>query len=246
VETARGILENDPSLLGKGGETSEERAKWDFLANRPDDERRELEATIWNIEDHPLNLNGRDLGGINLTHLVDLTTADLGRLQKVREAFYKLFPPEEGPSSETKKKVASALLYYGVFWNRISPWYYKNYNLGDWRRTIRGKGSEETRDAGGTVFHRFCEEFIREGISLDEFLETKKGSLPIDLDSEMNLRKAIIWYSEKLGTRVLVKGMYVAIEWGEQSDEHFVNLPALWNTQGDFRGTHGNRRIADL
>ena len=33
---------------------------------------REIEALIWEIEDHPLNLIGKDVGNINITHLIDL------------------------------------------------------------------------------------------------------------------------------------------------------------------------------
>jgi hypothetical protein len=246
-ETVWGILDENPDVLG---DATEERAKWEFLKDRPDEERRELEAVIWEIEDHPLNLDGSDLEFVNLTHLVDLAVqaTSLLQLQKIRDAFYELFSPQETARcqfDDNERKVASVLLYYGKFWQRVSPWYYENYHLGDWRRTIRGKGSEEAKDCNGTVFRRFFDEFLRAGHKLDEFVKEKKESVPVDPKSETELRKALIWYSEKLKTRFLEKGMYVAMKTNEEeADAHFAHLRALWNIKRYFKGVYG--RMADL
>lgn len=68
-EIASVVLAQDITSKHTGGE---EVKKWEFLVGRPTLERRQLEAAIWQIEDHRLNLNGRDMGSVNLTHLVDL------------------------------------------------------------------------------------------------------------------------------------------------------------------------------
>jgi hypothetical protein len=249
-ETVRGILDDNPDVLGGEQDATEERAKWEFLNECPDEERCELESVIWRIEDHPLNRNGRDLGGVNITHLTDLAVqvTTLPQLKTIRDTFYELFPPEEDGESDKKKKVASALLYYGAFWDRVRPWYYENYELGDWRRTIRGKGSMELKDGSGTVFRRFFDDFLQAGQSLDEFVEGKKGSETVDPRCESDLRKALIWYCERLKERLFEKGMYLAKDTSMEKghDEHFPNLCALWNTKGHFRGVDGNQKLADL
>jgi hypothetical protein len=249
-ETVQGILSETPEVLGTEEDATEERAKWEFLKDRSEAERRDLEAVIWEIEDHPLNLNGRDFSGVNLTHLVDLNKphTSLTQLQNIRDKFNELFPLEEniqGRFDDKKKKVASVLLYYGRFWNRVTPWYYENYDLGDWPRTIRGKGSEENKNGSGTIFRRFFDEFKLAGRSLDELLEQKRNSVPVDPKSETDLRKALIWYSERLKSRFLEKGMYVAKETNMEkgTDAHFPDLCTLWNIKRYFRG--GYQKMAD-
>ena len=250
-ETVRGLLSGNPEVLGRDEDATEERAKWEFLKDRPNGERRALEAVIWEIEDHPLNLNGRDFNGVNLTHLVCLSKPYISftQLQYIRDKFNELFPIEEhiqARCNNKNKKLASVLLYYGRFWNRVSPWYYENYDLGDWRRAIRGKGSEEAGNREVKSFRRFFDEFLQAGQSLDQFLEQKKSSVIVDPQSEPDLIKTLIWYSEKLNASFLEKGMYVAVTNHEHgADDHFPKLGALWNTQGHFRGTSGNQKMAD-
>jgi hypothetical protein len=78
-------------------------------------------------------------------------------------------------------------------------------------------------------------------------MEQKRTSVSIDPKSETDLRKALIWYTEKGNAGIFRNGMYVAIRPGdEEADAHLPNLPALWNTQGDFRGSSGNRKMSDL
>ena len=212
-----------------------------------EEERQKVESVIWEIEDHPLNLKGgRGLGGVNLTHLVDLTSAPpptLEQLKKVRDKFYELFPPSEGSASDNKKRIALVLLYYGPFWHRVNPWYYENYEFGEWGRTIRGKGSEEKKCAEGTVFWRFFNKFPGRQ-ALEDFATSKKGSESIDPSTEEDLRKALIWYAEKYGIRLLDKGMHVARTF-EECDAQFPKLNVLWNTKGDFRG-YGNTKLGAL
>ncbi|MFZ4775365.1 MAG: hypothetical protein ACOYM3_08390 [Terrimicrobiaceae bacterium] len=198
-------------------------------------------------------MNGRDLGGVNLTHLVELASKEiaLSELTEIKDAFYELFDSEKiirGISDEKGRKVAAALLYYGSFWHRISPWYYENYHLGDWRRTVRGQGDREKQIAGHrTIFSRFFDEYRQSRQTLDEFLLQKQGSVPVDPVSERDLRNALIWYSEKLGKRLFGEGMFIAKETGMEkgADANFPNIPILWNTQGNFRG-YSNTKLADL
>jgi hypothetical protein len=255
-KTIMGILDENPDVFGEEGteERVEERVKWDFLKGRPENERRELESLIWKIEDHPFNQDGSDLGGKHISHLVNLAVDATGisQLKKIQNAFYGLFPTEKNgrdQSDDNAQKVALALLYYGIFWNRVSPWYYENYNLRDWRRTIRGKGNQETtaKDISGPVFRRFFDEFVNAGYSLDQFLEQKKNSVSVEPKSEMDMRNALIWYSENSKAGIFGKGMFIVTRSSEEEpDAHFPKLPALWNTRGDFRKTDEYQKMADL
>ncbi len=227
--------------------TDEERSKWLYLADTPAPERIKLEEVIWEIEDHPLNLNGRDLGATNHSYLIELDEdATLERLISVRDTFYELLPPKETSSSYKRVEIASALLSYGSFWNRVSPWYYNNYDLGNWRRTIRGLGSEENSSDKATFFRQFFDEFIKANQPLDAFIQAKQISQQVEPEIEQDLRKALIWYSDELGSKFLCKGMYVAISYGElERDSSFPELPTIWNTQGDFKGNRGNAKMSD-
>ena len=122
--------------------TDDEKIKYKFLDinNLMNKEFTEDEKIMWKIEDHPLNLNGRDLGAVNLSHIVDFSKTP--NLQTIFNNFNELFPSKEC-NSEYEKPLKSLLLHYkdkqnNPFWNRVSPWYYDNYDCSDWRRIIRG------------------------------------------------------------------------------------------------------------
>jgi len=102
------------------------------------------EKIIWKIEDHPLNINGRDLGSINISHIVDFSTSpNLQELNMIYGNYIAIFPCEEkGCSPAYEKKIKSLMLHYNdengdPFWQRVTPWYYSNYDCSDWRRIVR-------------------------------------------------------------------------------------------------------------
>lgn len=233
-----------------GTEKDEEAAKWNLLITKPDEERRAFESVIWEIEDHPLNLNGRDLNSMNISHLVDLdaSTLTLGQLEMVRDAFFKLFPVDCKPDDCTSKRIAQALLYYGEFWHRIYRPYYDNYDFRDWKRTIRGRGDAEKSSPEKSVFLRFFQDFMQAKVALEEFLQHKIMQEPVNPETETKLINALIWYSEKLKEKFFEKGMYIAINAnrGSKIDALFPHLGPIWNTQGDFRGYSGNQELAKL
>jgi len=245
-KTAVGILGNDPSVLVN----AEEIARWKFFKDIPDEKRRKLESVIWKIEDHPFNLNAADLRSVNLSHLVYLNSSDtnLEKLVKVQNAFYELFPVNTDKSkfTENTNKVATVLLYYGKYWNRVSPWYYENYNLGDWHRTIRGEGSEENKDFKPSIFRHFFDEFQDAESTLDEFLQQKEESITVNPQEEEELRNAFIWYSQRLKNKFFEKGMYMAVD-GDKADPIFPKINGiLWNTKGTFKGAFGSQLLSEL
>jgi len=103
------------------------------------DDFHENEMIIWKIEEHPLNIDGRDFKAINISHLIDFNKNPTTKeLEKVNTKFIELFPVDTKiPCNELK----TLLLYYSsdneVYWNKVSPYYYENYDCSDWRRTIR-------------------------------------------------------------------------------------------------------------
>lgn len=190
------------------------------------------EELIWDIEDHPFNLNGKDVGGTNISHLVELSPIpSLADLQKVRDRFYELFPPNQ----QIYNTLQNVLLYYGPYQHRESPWYYFNYNFGDWRRSIRGKGSEEI-NAPEKAFQRFFNDFLGFEGSLDDFLKIKRDTLIRKEDAQEHYQK-VLWYSQSLGNQLWKEGDYIAFsnDW-DGNDAHFPDCRIIYNTRGSFRG----------
>ena len=191
--------------------------------------QRQAEQAIWAIEDHPLNLRGRDLGGTNISHLIDLSSEDVSvnQLEVVRDRFYELFPLD-GNKGFFCPKLVHALLQYGAFWHRVSPWYYNNYEFDDWGRTIRGKGNCSKENHFRTLFN----DLLESGTKASTFLETKQG---MEVEAvENNECTALLWYSTKLGKAMWEQGAYIAFK-GE-ADAIFPDVSTLINTKGNFKG----------
>ena len=194
----------------------------------------QYEALIWEIEDHEFNLNGRDVGGTNISHLIALNPVpSLDELQKVRNRFYELFPL----GKQSYRTLQNVLLYYGPYQHRMSPWYYFNYNFGDWRRTIRGRGSEEST-VSEKAFERFFADFLEFEGTLGDFLGTKRATVLRKEDAREHYQK-VLWYSQSLEDETWSKGNYMAFsnDW-EGHDAHFPDCRIIYNTQSDFRGRY--------
>jgi hypothetical protein len=199
----------------------------------------QYEELIWEIEDHKFNLVGRDVGGTNISHLVNLNPVpSLADLQKVRDKFYEIFPS----TNSTYKTLQSVLLYYGPYYDRESPWYYYNFNFGDWRRTIRGLGSEEAgRDK--KAFSTFFADYLDFDGSLEEFLITKRA-MKVNRDEALEDYQKLLWYSESLGNKIWNQGNYIAFSNGEycglplwsSEDASFPGFRVLYNTKGHLKG----------
>ena len=119
--------------------TNAEEAKKNKLYNFQTDSNKlkAIEELIWQIEDHPLNIDGSDVGNINLTHLLELNeSTSIQKLKEVRDTFFTLFPERLKTGTSTLKTI---LLFYGSFWKDTS--YYqgaiKRFDFSDWKRNIR-------------------------------------------------------------------------------------------------------------
>lgn len=215
------------------GPEREENLKHDLYAAVGPDQLEAYEQLIWAIEDHPFNLDGSDGGLTNLTHLVDITpTPPLDDLKKVRDKFYELLPPDK-PKFPALQNV---LLCYGPYQHR-KPSYYSNYNFGDWKRTIRGRGSEEISAEKENVFRRFFRDFVREDVSLDAFLRMKFVP-PLHKDDALAFHQKVLWYAQSLGNDTWNRGTYIACKDWEDDDDNFAGFPIIYNTNSDMRSSY--------
>jgi hypothetical protein len=191
-------------------------------------EQRTIEQAIWEIEDHPLNLKGRDVGGTNISHLVDLSRDDISvdNLIEVRDRFHELFPMNK--TGFFCHKLIHVLLQYGSFWHQVSPWYYKNYEFDEWERTVRGKGSLSDENH----FRNMFDELIDSGKESFIFLDEKNAVDKVDAASEE--RNCLLWYSSKLGATMWKQGKHIALTEGR--DSKFSNVSKVFNTKGNFKG----------
>ncbi|KAA6330137.1 hypothetical protein EZS27_021124 [termite gut metagenome] len=102
-------------------------------------------------------------------------------LQAIYNKFVELFPTEKC-NTKYEKTMKLLLLHYkdknnDLFWNRVSPWYYENYDCSEWRRIIRrsifGKVFTEIFDADNKciiddTLQKKKEEFYSENNSIDK------------------------------------------------------------------------------
>ncbi len=174
----------------------EENIKHKALVNVKSELTTEIESLIWEIESKRYNLNATDLGSVNSSHLVDYgPNLSVDYLKLVLETYKRIFDGND----KTLKELQILLLYYGDYWEQVTPYYYQNYKFDDWRRTIR---KEE--------FKIFFKEFMRAQKDIEELLKEKEGSVTISFNTE-SLQERLIWYAEKLGLSIWEKGNYIKI-----------------------------------
>lgn len=100
--------------------------------------KNEIEACIWEIQDQPYFLKGRDLGGNTINDYLEeelsifQRTNVLESAKEFKKNIEKIF--EECEKSPIIKQL---LLFYGVYWKQQSPGYYYNYETSDWKRIVR-------------------------------------------------------------------------------------------------------------
>jgi hypothetical protein len=165
----------------------DEKEKYDYLqiSATIDNDFSDREKMIWKIEDHPLNIDGRDLGNVNISHLIDFAAnPPIHTLQAIYDKFVDIFPTREC-NAKYEKTIKSLLLHYkdehnSLFWKRVSPWYYENYECSDWRRIIRG-----------VIFRKiFTDIFdVNNKCIIDELLQEKKREFYAENNSVDKIRQ---------------------------------------------------------
>ena len=226
-------------VLHTNGPLDEENMKHALYAAVGLEPTKAYEAVIWEIEDHKFNLSGNGLGGTNLTHLVELSlTTSLRDLRRVRDKFFELLPPDSERESANYLALRNALLHYGPYYQRESPNYLSNYNCGDWRRTVRGRGDEERqKPLRQRAFRCLFDAFLTEDLSLEEFI-AKQFPTPLDQNAAQALHQRVLWYSQQLGTGLWRYGPYIFHTDWDGDDPKFPGYPVLYNSWGDRRSAH--------
>lgn len=217
----------------------EESIKEHWLAAFANEERRKFESVIWEIEDHPYNMDGSDVGMTNISHLVCFKAIpNLEYLSSIKSAFFKCFPLEEAKRSLVANYpvVQSILLQYGQFYRRKSPHYYENYHFSEWKRNVRSLDITH----GQRSFSDFLDEFIVSNLSVEEFLAKIRGNTEFDSDTN-NLLEQLRWYNFKLKEAMWLSGGNIAINSRHteyDNDKTFENRAPFWTTNGEFRSNY--------
>lgn len=244
-----GIVASIDNLFDKGfisiRPDTEEYIKERWFADKTDEsERKKFESIIWEIEDHPYNLDGSDVGMTNISHLVDFSAnPSFEALSRIKSAFYECFPGNDLKANSDFPLIQSVLLNYGDFFRRVSPWYYSNFIFTEWKRNIRplvgGKRNAE--------FRLFLDELINSGLSVVDFLESKRNCEPSKAIS--NIREQLLWYNFHLKEKMWAKGGHIALYndyEGDFFDAEFFGSPAFYNTNGGFRSPKNVNKLSRL
>ncbi|WP_462265874.1 DUF262 domain-containing protein [Mucilaginibacter sp.] len=217
---------------------TEEQNKHQWLKSISEEEVRDYEALIWEIEDHPHNIDGRDLSNVNSSHLVNYNGKPaMKRLKNIRTRFYDLFPLKT--SKTNLEKIQTLLIFYGKFWEVQSPDYYQNLSFNSWRRIVRDF------DGDKKAFKTFFKLWLNEpGKSLDDWFAEVNDDDAKAL-GDMDLHEQLKWYAFRLKTTMWERGGNIALRDWDSKDKIFKQSPKFLNTQGNMRG-HGQNELAAL
>lgn len=214
--------------------TAEESIKYKFLFTKTDD-LRQYESAIWEIEGHPLNRNGEDLGNINITHIVSFDeNPTLQTLQLIKERFRKIFPTDKPADG---KLMQTLLLHYGKYWQKVTPNNYQNYQFDNWGRIIRNI------DGTDKAFEKFFKEYCALPADTQFNLILKKKCKEVldtnveELFRARDLRSRLIVYSMLIGD-IWYYGNFIGIENYTTISGLFDNEPPNSNKGRDFRSSY--------
>lgn len=220
--------------------TNEEKEKHSFYNSIEDNKiLKNYEQIIWEIEDHKYNLNGRDVGSINVGYLVNFKEiTSISKLENIRDKFYEIFPQ----SQKNHFDIQNILLYYGEYWHRESPYYYHNLRFDNWRRIIRDRDHENKHTRN--VFNNFFTDFTKFKGTIAEFFQSKRNSKLLSETCE-SLDEKLCWYNHNIGNEMWAQGNYIAISIKgnynalpnhTSSDKIFNDYKTFYNTKGNLKG----------
>jgi len=234
-----GLTENIRRINQDGPWTApcgpEEYLKHSLLNNVNCEEVNNFEEIIWEIEDHPLNIDGSEVGNINITHLINLESQpSLDELKKTKDAFNKLFPNGSKKGDELLKTI---LLFFGDFWKDWSYNGVKRYDFSDWKRNIRKKGFENLITDLTIKQPEQCLQDLRKKFLIDNKDEIINSHFV--LSGGKLLRIKLIYYSLFLTPDELwQKGEVIIIYNDVTSSRLFADEDQIiYNIKQDFRGS---------
>jgi hypothetical protein len=198
-----------------------------------------IEELIWQIEDHPLNIDGSDVGDINISHIVDFSkTVDEKYLIQIKDDFDRLFPFKTKKGSNMLKTI---LLFYGEFWSDTSYGDVKRYDFNlkneGWKRHIRRL---EFKVFINKLENKTPEEFLDNMKS--DYLQQQKTIIEnslIALPINYSFREKLIYYSLLLEPDLFWEKGDKIIVYGEVSSSRLFKDEdkVLYNFKQDFRGS---------
>lgn len=223
----------------------EENKKYGFLSGKS----KEFEEWIWKIEDHPLNLNGRDVGGKNCSHLVNFDNdPSVGDLRKIYNNFCDIFPiTGDKYKKNHPRQLLNALLYTSVcdceakpFWDKENKGYYERLVFDRENRYIRGLSTYGENNVFKTFFDQFKDgNYIK---MTKEEVETEMSIKGIENDNvgASKIIWVLAWFAASLEHRMWEQGEYIAFNRryyfeNKIEDKLFPGM-FLENFKGDFRG----------
>lgn len=196
---------------------------------------RDIESSIWEIQDLPYFIDGQDVGGNTVYELFsDESIIDkqnvLNSIEKFKKNIHGLLDTEDNGSSRIDIK--RILLFYvfdnKAFWCQQSPWYYTNYETSLWKRIVRSK-----------QFINFYKEYCDSGNNLLNLLESKRntffkqeGHIINRNDKQWSHRKLVILYDLLSSNSVWDDNHENVVFWKAQEtsskDEIFIGQDTLW------------------
>ena len=213
--------------------TKEEIYKFNLLKPYGINEQRLLEETIWEIEDHKYNLDGKGVGQTNFIHLIDINDQiDSQKLLIVKDTFHIIFPPKTSSLKQNHLTIQNILLYYGKYWEQVTPQYYENYKFDNWYKIVRGYINKNTSN---DYFSTFFNDFIEFKGSLEDFLFMKRQAL-ISIAKASDSKDIFLWYNQHLGDKMWSQGNNLAIRSWIPKDKAFPQISEIYNTKGNFKG----------
>lgn len=228
---------NNVKLHGPWGAAinDEENQKNNWFTQRinPDDIYK-YEEIIWNIEDHPLNSDGREAKAWNCSHIIDFDKfSSLEELSLIMGKFNSLFPvSDEGKiCNDHFKKIINILLFYGNFWEDIGSGY-QNYYFGNWKKIIRNLNKNNEIQF---VFKLFFNDLKIQ--TLEDLYNEKVLEFEIDKQT-ISISEQLRWFASQLGEDMWEQGLYIAVNHYNypDQDEIFRNSKIILNTKGNLRG----------
>lgn len=232
------LLVDGTVVISVGEEESEESLKTLLLDRYTGADQLHIEEEIWQIEDHKFNLDGKDVGGRNIGHLVDLkgdVTLDL--LRKIKCKFREVFPEDKS----RYLAVQNILLHYGIAWYYNSPWNYANRRFDSWKRIIRDRKDKDNIERD--TFRRFFTDFLNYDGSLKSFA-TAKNAVLLSNSNLTSLEQKLLWYNQRIGDTMWSQGDFITISYGnqcslpdwQQADKIFSDEYIIYNTKGNLKG----------
>ena len=240
--SVKSIIERCNYFIEKGvwchSITDDEKARHNFLLSKEKESVvRLFESAIWELEDHPLNLNGYQVQNQNITHLIDFSIElKLSDIEDITRRFNSLFVKDKPIGS---KKLSTILLYYGFYAMQRRPYYYDNWDFSSWRRIVRDIDAKEPK-----VFKSFFNDF--HGGNLKELLKTKKKEFLKSKEDVIKNSDSVIEcdtlidclrFYGLVANDLWTKGRSIAeLEYSPYANLTSYESRALFNTKGDFRG----------